>query len=48
MSLMEWEKLVEEFKKSGKSQAQWCREKNLKVKAFNYHYRRLGTFTPII
>ena len=41
MSLMEWEKLVEEFKKSGKSQAQWCREKNLKVKAFNYHYRRL-------
>lgn len=41
MSSMEWEKLVEEFKKSGKSQAQWCREKGLKVKVFNYHYRKL-------
>jgi hypothetical protein len=41
VSFKEWEKLIEEFKASGKSQAQWCREKNLKVKAFNYQYRKL-------
>lgn len=40
MSYKEWEKLIKEFKTSGKSQAQWCREKNLKVKAFNYQYRK--------
>lgn len=40
MSHQEWEKLIKEFKASGKSQAQWCREKNLKVKAFNYQYRK--------
>ena len=40
MLYKEWEKLIEEFKASGKSQAQWCREKNLKVKAFNYQYRK--------
>jgi len=40
MLYKEWVKLIEEFKASGKSQAQWCREKNLKVKAFNYQYRK--------
>jgi len=40
MLYKEWVKLIEEFKTSGKSQAQWCREKNLKVKAFNYQYRK--------
>lgn len=40
MSYKEWEKLIKEFEKSGKSQAQWCREKNLKVKAFNFQYRK--------
>ena len=40
MSYKEWEKLIEEFKVSGKSQAQWCKEKNLNVKAFNYQYRK--------
>ncbi len=40
MSHKEWEKLIEEFNGSGKSQAQWCREKNLKVKAFNFQYRK--------
>jgi len=38
MTFEEWKKLIEEFEKSGKSQAQWCREKNLKVKAFNFQY----------
>jgi len=36
----EWVKLIEEFKKSGKSQAQWCREKNIRIKAFNFHFRK--------
>jgi hypothetical protein len=36
----EWKKLIKEFEKSNKTQAQWCREKNLKVKAFNFHYRK--------
>jgi hypothetical protein len=40
MLYKEWVKLIEAFKVSGKSQAQWCREKNLKVKAFNYQYRK--------
>jgi hypothetical protein len=40
MLYKEWEKLIEEFKCSGKSQAQWCKEMNLKVKAFNYQYRK--------
>ncbi len=40
MLYKEWEKLIKEFEKSGKSQAQWCREKNLKFKAFNYQYRK--------
>lgn len=40
MLYKEWVKLIEEFKTSGKSQAQWCREKNIKVKAFNYQYRK--------
>ncbi|HOJ11155.1 MAG TPA: hypothetical protein PK733_11250 [Clostridiales bacterium] len=29
MSYKGWDKLIEEFKASGKSQAQWCREKDL-------------------
>jgi cation transport regulator ChaB len=40
MLYKEWEKLIKEVEKSGKSQAQWCREKNLKFKAFNYQYRK--------
>lgn len=40
MLYKEWVKLIEEFKTSGKTQAQWCREKNLKLKAFNYQYRK--------
>ena len=40
MSYKEWEKIIKEFEKSGKSQAQWCREKNLKIKAFNFQYRK--------
>jgi hypothetical protein len=36
----EWEKLICEFKKSSKTQAQWCKEKNLSVKAFNFQYRK--------
>ena len=40
MLYSEWEKLIKEFEKSGKTQAQWCKEKNLKVKAFNFQYRK--------
>lgn len=40
MIYSEWEQLIKEFEKSGKTQAQWCREKNLKVKAFNFQYRK--------
>ena len=40
MLMKDWDKLIEEFKASGKSQAQWCREKNLKIKAFSYQYRK--------
>jgi hypothetical protein len=40
MLYKEWVKLIEEFKESGKSQAQWCREKSLNAKAFNYQYRK--------
>lgn len=40
MLYIEWEKLIKEFEKSEKTQAQWCREKNLKVKAFNFQYRK--------
>lgn len=40
MLIKDWDNLIEEFKTSGKSQAQWCREKNLKAKVFNYHYRK--------
>lgn len=41
MSREEWEKIIEEFSKSGKSQAQWCRDNNLTFKVFNYWYRKL-------
>ncbi len=41
MSRKEWEKIIEEFNNSGKSQAQWCRDNNLKIKAFNFWYRKL-------
>ena len=40
MSYKEWEKLIKEFEKSGKTQSQWCREKNLKFRAFNFQYRK--------
>ncbi|WP_010245199.1 IS66 family insertion sequence element accessory protein TnpA [Acetivibrio cellulolyticus] len=40
MLYKEWEKLIREFEKSGKTQAQWCREKGLKIKAFNFQYRK--------
>jgi hypothetical protein len=40
MSHNQWKKLIEEFEKSGKTQSQWCREKNLKFRAFNFQYRR--------
>ena len=40
MLYKEWVKLIEEFKESRKSQAQWCREKSLNAKAFNYQYRK--------
>lgn len=36
----EWMKLIEEFKVSGKTQSDWCKEKGIKVKAFNFHYRK--------
>lgn len=36
----EWVKLIEEFKISGKTQSDWCKEKEIKVKAFNFHYRK--------
>lgn len=40
MLYKEWVKLIKEFEKSGKTQAQWCRENNLKFRAFNFQYRR--------
>lgn len=40
MLYKEWENIIKEFEKSGKSQAEWCREKNLKFKAFNFQYRK--------
>ena len=40
MLIKNWDKLIQEFEESGKRQAQWCREKNLKIKAFNYQYRK--------
>lgn len=42
MSRKEWEKIIEEFNNSGKSQAQWCRDNDLKIKAFNFWYRKLN------
>jgi hypothetical protein len=45
MLIRDWDKLIEEFKTSGKSQAQWCREKNLKIKAFSYQYRKRRRIT---
>jgi len=36
----EWVKLIEEFKDSGKTQSQWCKENNINVKVFNSHYRK--------
>lgn len=40
MTYNQWEKLIKEFEKSGKTQSQWCREKNLKFRAFNFQYRK--------
>ena len=40
MIYKEWMKLIEEFKVSGKTQSDWCKEKGIKVKAFNFHYSK--------
>jgi len=36
-----WEKRFTEFQASGKSQAAWCKEKNINPKTFNFWYLRL-------
>lgn len=36
-----WEKRYNEFQASGKSQAAWCKEKNINPNTFNFWYLRL-------
>ena len=36
-----WEKKFEEFQASGKTQAAWCKEKNINPNTFNFWYLRL-------
>ena len=36
-----WEKRFEEFLSSGKSQAAWCKEKDINPNTFNFWYLRL-------
>lgn len=36
-----WEKRFNEFKASGKTQAAWCKEKNINPNTFNFWYLRL-------
>ena len=36
-----WEKRFKEFQTSGKSQAAWCKEKNINPNTFNFWYLRL-------
>ena len=38
-----WEKRYQEFKASGKSQAAWCKERNINPNTFNYWYLRFKT-----
>jgi len=37
----EWQSLIKKQEKSGKSQAEWCRNTNISVKAFGYWSRKL-------
>lgn len=37
----EWQKKIELQKKSGKNQAEWCRENKISVKSFGYWSRKL-------
>lgn len=34
----QWIDRVEEFKASGKTQAEWCKERNINIRTFNYWY----------
>lgn len=34
----QWIDRVEEFKKSGQTQAIWCKERNINLRTFNYWY----------
>ena len=36
----QWCDRVEEFKASGKTQAEWCKENNINKRTFNYWYRK--------
>ncbi len=36
-----WEKRYQDFQASGKSQAAWCKEKNINPNTFNFWYLRL-------
>lgn len=35
-----WKKRVEEFLKTNKTQASWCKENNYAIKTFNFWFRR--------
>ena len=35
-----WKELIKEWQKSAKSQAEFCREKAIRVSLFGYHYRK--------
>ncbi|TGM90993.1 IS66 family insertion sequence element accessory protein TnpA [Leptospira licerasiae] len=37
---IDWEKEFEDFSKSGISQPQYCREKQIKYSTFRYHWER--------
>ncbi|PJZ71476.1 hypothetical protein CH373_03010 [Leptospira perolatii] len=37
---IDWEKEFEDFSKSGLSQPQYCREKQIKYSTFRYHWER--------
>ena len=40
-----WTELIEEFKKSGKSQRVWCSEKEIKRSSLRYWLERLDELT---
>lgn len=42
-----WQRHVEQWKKSGLSQAAYCRECNLNIKSFNYFKSRLKKNLPV-